>query len=126
MAEPIAENLPGSIYGRSTLLVTFDVRVDAQALLAALGVLGYPVSDVRIYYRPVGTDQVIDAITGEVPAGEALQLDKLKAKGDLQVQTLVLMHPDAAQFVAVQGAFKPLGVADYKYADAVVFEGTQT
>ena len=83
------QNLPGSIYGRSTLLVTFDVRVDAQALLAALGVLGYPVSDVRIYHRPVGTDQVIDAVTGEVPAGEALQLDKLKAKGDLQVQTLV-------------------------------------
>ena len=69
---------------------------------------------------------MIDAVTGEVPAGEALQLDKLKAKGDLQVQTLVLMHPDAAQFVAVQGAFKPLGAADYKYADAVVFEGTQT
>jgi hypothetical protein len=120
------ENLPGSIYGRSTLLVTFDARIEAQALLAALSVLGYPVSDVRIYYRPLGTDQVIDATTGEVPAGEALQLDKLKAKGELQVQTLVLMHPDAAQFVAVQGAFKPLGVADYKYADAVVFEGTQT
>jgi len=126
LAEPIEQNLPGSIYGRSTLLVTFDARVDAQSLLAALGPLGYPVSDVRIYYRPVGTDQVIDAVTGEVPAGEALQLDKLKAKGDVQVQTLVLMHPDAAQFVAVQDAFKSLGAADYKYADAVVFEGTQT
>lgn len=126
MAEPVEQNLPGSIYGRSTLLVTFDGRVDAQALLAALDVLGYPVSDVRIYYRPVGTDQVIDAVTGEVPAGEALHLDKLKTKGELQVQTLVLMHPDAAQFVAVQGAFKPLGEADYKYADAVVFAGTQT
>ena len=104
------QNLPGSIYGKSTLLVTFTTRVDAQAVLSALGVLGYPVSDVRIYYRPVGSDQVIDAITGQVPAGEALQLDKLKAKGEPQVETLILMHPDAAQFVAVQGAFMPLGV----------------
>jgi hypothetical protein len=119
------QNLPGSIYGKSTLLVTFATRIQPQALLSALSPLGYPVSDVRIYFRPVGTDQVIDALTGEVPAGEALQLDKLKQDGEPQVETLVLMHPDGAQFVAVQEAFKPLGQADYKYADAVIFEGTQ-
>jgi hypothetical protein len=119
------QNASGSISGRATLLVTFGVRLEAEAVLSALGAMGYPVSDARIYYRPVGTDQVIDALTGQVPAGESLQLSKLKARGEPEVETLVLMHPDAAQFVAVQAAFKPLGDADYKYADAVVFEGTQ-
>ena len=54
------QNVSGSISGRATLLVTFGVRLEAQAVLSALGAMGYPVSDVRIYYRPVGTDQVIE------------------------------------------------------------------
>jgi hypothetical protein len=125
LVELMEQSASGSIFGKATLLVTFGLRLEAQAVLSALGVMGYPVSDVRIYYRPIGTDQVIDALTGQVPAGESLQLDKLRAKEAQNLETLVLMHPDAAQFVAVQEAFKPLGEADYKYAEAVVFEGTQ-
>ena len=38
----------------------------------------------------------------------------------------MLLHPDGAQFVAVQGALKPLGDADIKYAEQSVGAGIPT
>jgi hypothetical protein len=107
----------GHIVGRPTLLVTFGERLDAQGVLQALERVGYPKTDVRVYYRPSDTDQVIDAVTGTVPAGEALP-HEVANKQDVKLDTLVLLHPDGAQFVAVRGALDKLGPADYKYSEA--------
>ncbi len=117
------DNAP--MVGRPTLLVTFSAKLDGQAVMSALGKVGYPVSDVRIYHRPVGTDQVIDALTREVPAGEALARNVTASKDGRKLDTLVLLHPDGAQFVAVKGALDQLGVADYKYSEGSVFEGVE-
>jgi hypothetical protein len=112
----------GHIVGRPTLLVTFGERLDGQSVLSALGVVGYPVVDVRVYHRPEGTDQVIDAVTGKVPAGEALSRSDV-SKDAHKLETLVLMHPNAEQFVTVRGALAQFGEADYKYSEATLFEG---
>ncbi len=106
----------GRIVGKPTLLVTYGIKVDAQAILDAIGGLGYPLSDVSVYYRVSGTDQVLDAITGQVAAGQALSPEELRGKAMEKLETLVLLHPDAEQFVALQSALKPLGEADMKYA----------
>src|SRR5205823_10203437 len=106
-----------------TLLVTFGQKLDAQALLSAIDAIGYPASDVHIYHRPMGSDQVIDAITGQIPAGEAINPNKLKSKETQNLETLILMHPNGTQFVALQTALKQFGDADYKYSEATVFEG---
>lgn len=113
----------GHIFGKPTLLVTFGSKLAGSDVLAALGSISYPLDDVRVYHRPVGTDQVIDAITGEVPAGEALPRGATSGKVIQKCETLILMHPDAAQFVATQGALKQFGAADYKYSEATLYEG---
>jgi hypothetical protein len=106
----------GRIIGKPTLLVTYASKLDPQAILDAIGGLGYPLSDVSVYYRVSGTDQVLDAITGQVAAGQALSPEELRGRALENLETLVLLHPDAEQFVALQSALKPLGEADMKYA----------
>ena len=113
----------GYIVGRPTLLVTYAVRLDGREVLSALGAVGYPVADVRVYHRLAGTDQVLDAVTGEVPAGEALTPGVLGSEEAQKLETLVLLHPDAEQFVAVKKALERFGEADYKYSEASVYEG---
>ena len=113
----------GRIIGRPTLLVTYTSKLDPQAVLSAIGGVGYPLEDVAVYYRVAGTDQVIDARTGQVAAGQALSEDDLKGKTPEKVDTLVLLHPNGEQFVALQGALKPLGEADIKYAEQSVVGG---
>lgn len=115
----------GRIIGKPTLLVTFGSKLDAQAILDAVGGLGYPLGDVRVYYRVVGTDQVLDALTGQVAAGQALNEAELSRISAQRLETLVLMHPDGEQFVAVQGALKQFGEGDFKYAEGTVAEGEQ-
>ena len=113
----------GHIFGKPTLLVTFGSKLDGAEVLSVLGSISYPLEDVRVYHRPTGTDQVIDAVTGEVPAGVALERDKVAGKGIQKYETLILMHPDSAQFVATQGALERFGAADYKYSEATLYEG---
>ena len=113
----------GKIVGKPTLLATFSGRLDAKPILDAVGALNYPLKDVSVYYRVVGTDQVIDAITGQVAAGQALSEEDAKGLDLNAMETLVLMHPDGEQFVAVQGALKQFGEADYKYAERTVVGG---
>ena len=113
----------GRIVGKPTLLVTYSSKLDAQAILSAIGGVGYPQDDVSVYYRVAGTDQVIDATTGQVAAGQALSAEQVKAKALEKLDTLVLLHPDGEQFVAIQEALKPLGEADIKYAEQSVAGG---
>jgi hypothetical protein len=114
----------GKIVGLPTLLVTFSSKLDPRAVLDAVGGLNYPLEDVSVYYRVAGTDQVIDAKTGQVAAGQALSEEDAKGLDLNAVDTLVLMHPSGEQFVAVQSALKQFGEADYKYAERMV-AGTQ-
>lgn len=112
----------GEIMGKATLLVTFDSKLDSAAILSALGGIQYPLNDVRVYHRPSGTDQVIDALTGEVPAGEALSRGNA-GKVPAKYETLILLHPDAAQFASVKAALDTFGAADYKYSEPTLYEG---
>jgi len=114
----------GRIVGRPTLLVTYTSKLDPQAILDALGGLGYPSSDISVYYRVAGTDQVLDATTGQVAAGQALSEQDLRGKALEKLETLVLLHPSGEQFVAVQDALKPLGEADFKYAEQSIAGGS--
>jgi hypothetical protein len=110
----------GKIVGKPTLLVTFGNRLDAKPILDAIGALDYPLRDVSVYYRVAGTDQVLDAVTGQVAAGQALTDEDAKVLDRNALETLVLMHPNGEQFVAVQGALRQFGEADYKYAERTV------
>src|SRR5438128_118093 len=113
----------GRITGRPTLMVTYTSKLDPQTIRAAIGGTGYPLDDVSVYYRVAGTDQVIDAVTGQVAAGQALSADELRGRALEKLETLVLLHPSAEQFVALQGALRPLGEADIKYAEQSVVGG---
>src|SRR6059058_4027094 len=113
----------GRIIGRPTLMVTYATRLDSQAIRDAIGGTGYPLDDVSVYYRVAGTDQVIDATTGQVAAGQALSAEELRGRALERLETLVLLHPNAEQFVALQGALRPLGEADIKYAEQSVAGG---
>ena len=113
----------GRIKGKPTLLVTFPNKLDAQKVLGAIGGLGYPLQDVSVYHRVPGTDQVLDATTGQIAAGQALGDEDLKTIDLNTLETLVLLHPDGEQFVAVQNALKPFGEADYKYAGETAATG---
>jgi hypothetical protein len=116
-------NTEGRIIGRPTLLVTYAIKLDAQAILDAIGGMGYPLDDVSVYYRVGSTDQVIDAVTGQVAAGQALSAEELRGRALEKLETLVLLHPNAEQFVALQSALRPLGEADIKYAEQSVAGG---
>ena len=70
----------GRIIGRPTMLVTYGTKLDVKAVLEAVGGVGYPLDDVSVYYRVAGTDQVIDAATGQVATGQALSPKSCAAK----------------------------------------------
>ena len=106
----------GERVGRPTLLATYDGRLDAEQILGSLRTLGYPLEDVSVYYRPDGTDQVIDATTGQVAAGQSLTDEEIERKRLEKFHTLVLMHPDGQQFPSVQEALLAIAPADIKYA----------
>ncbi len=112
--------MEGVIIGRPTLLATFDGRLDVEQIVSSLGRVGYPAEDIAVYYRPVGSDQVIDARTGQVAPGQSL------IEGDLstmKLQTLVLMHPTSEQLPVVEQALSTIGPADIKYEGETRVEG---
>ena len=107
--------MEGAIVGRPTLLATLAGRRDAQEILSGLGRTGYPLEDVSVYYRLGGTDQVIDAVTGQVAAGQSITQEEVTPKSLENAQTLVLMHPNAEQFRAVEQVLSGMEVVDIKY-----------
>ena len=110
----------GKIVGKPTLMVKFGNRLDANRILEAIRTLNYPLEDVSVYYRVTGTDQVIDALTGMVAAGQALSDEDARGLDLNTVETIVLMHPNGEQFVATQTALRQFGEADYLYAERTV------
>jgi len=113
----------GVIVGRPTLMAIYDSKLDAKGVLDTLGRAGYPLEDVSVYYRPKGGDQVLDAITGEVAAGQSLAQTEITPKMLENLDTIVLMHPDKDNAQSLQQTLKSLGNADIKYEGGSVSEG---
>jgi hypothetical protein len=118
-----AEAREGEIIGKPTLMAIYTGRQDANRILDGLKSTGYPLDDVSVYYRPDGTDQVIDAVTGEVAAGQSLNEKDLKNKQLQNVQTVVLMHPEQNQYQSVRQVLASIGTADIKYSGITDVEG---
>jgi hypothetical protein len=118
-----ADAREGEIIGKPTLMAIYAGRQDANRILDGLKSTGYPLDDVSVYYRPDGTDQVIDAITGEVAAGQSLNQKEVKDKQLQNVQTVVLLHPEQSQLQSVQQVLSSIGTADIKYSGITDAEG---
>ena len=82
---------------------------DAEKVLSCLRQVEYPLDDVSVLFRFAGTDQVMDLTTGHMAAGEALTDEELSARKSQGGQTLVLLHPTAAQAQAVRQALTEIG-----------------
>ena len=104
------------IIGKPTMLARFDGRIDAGQILDILGTIGYPVDDVSVLFRPHGGDEVIDLVTGEAPAGQAISEQDLKPKQWAKGQTDVLLHPQPEQVEAVRQALTKAGSTRIDYA----------
>lgn len=103
----------GLIVGLPTLMTIYDTKLDAERVLDKLRAVSYPLTDVSVYYKPRGTDQVIDAITGQVAAGQALTEAEVTPKMLENLQTIVLIHPPDDRLKAVHDALSALGPARF-------------
>ena len=113
----------GVIMGRPTLMAIYNTKLDPAGVLDSLRGTGYPLQDVSVYYRVRGSDQVLDATTGEVAAGQSLAQTEITPKMLENLDTIVLMHPDTAHSQSLQQTLKSLGNADIKYEGGTVSEG---
>ena len=113
----------GVIVGRPTLMAIFDAKLDAKGVLDSLRGTGYPLQDVSVYYRPKGGDQVLDAISGEVAAGQSLAQTEITPKMLENLDTIVLMHPDQAHAQSLQQTLMSLGNANIIYEEGSKSEG---
>src|SRR4051794_36770002 len=99
----------GEIIGKPTLLAKYAGLKDAKQILDSLGRAGYPVEDVSVLFRVHGTDQVIDLVTGNVAAGQALPSEHVRPEDLQDGQTAVLLHPNPDQLAAVKQALAEIG-----------------
>jgi hypothetical protein len=106
----------GQIIGRPTLLAIFQQHLPVQDLLNRLRQIGYPMEDVAVYYRLKGTDQVIDATTGQVAAGQSITEAEIAANQLESAETLLLIHPEEEQVRSVEQMITTMGGADVKYS----------
>lgn len=106
----------GQIVGRPTLLAIFQQHLPPQDLMNRLREVGYPMEDVTIYYRLKGTDQVVDAITGEVAAGQSITTAEVSPAQLQSAETVLLMHPTEEYVNPIQGVLTAIGGADVKYS----------
>lgn len=95
--------------GKPTFMAIYPQRLEASAILDSIGRVGYPVNDVSVYYRVRDTDQVLDAVTGQVAAGQSLSNNDLTPELLKALETVVLLHPDAQASTPVTGALNTLG-----------------
>jgi hypothetical protein len=103
----------GLMIGLPTLMAIYNTKLDADSVLDRLRSVSYPLADVSVYHKPRGIDQVIDATTGQVAAGQALTEAEVTPKMLESLQTVVLLHPPDDQLKAVHGALSALGPANF-------------
>jgi len=108
----------GLITGLPTLMAVYSARLDAESVMERLRSASYPLADVSVYHRPKGTDQVIDATTGQVASGQALTDADITAKMQESLETVVLLHPPDDQLQAVQDALSALGPVNFLHEGA--------
>jgi hypothetical protein len=125
MMDEVKQAPDGMIVGRPTLMAIYDSKLEAKGLLDRLRGVGYPLEDVSVYYRVKGSDQVLDATTGEVAAGQSLAQTEITPKMLESLDTIVLLHPDEANAQSLQQMLKSLGNADIKYEGGSISEGHQ-
>ncbi len=109
--------MDGRIKGLPTMMLIYGVRLEAADVLAKAGATGYPLHDVSVYYRLKDTDQVLDATTGQIAAGQSLTDDELKSVNISQVSTVVLLHPPAGHAQTMRDALLTLGPAEVMYSE---------
>ncbi len=103
----------GLIAGLPTLMAVYGAKLDAESVLEGLRASGYPSAGVSVYHRLMGTDQVIDAATGQVAAGQALTEEEITNKMLERLETVVLLHPPDGQLKLAHDALAALGPADF-------------
>lgn len=101
------------IKGLPTLMAIYKAKLDRESVLEALRGARYPSADVSVYHRLKGTDQVIDAATGQVAAGQALTEEEIGARLLEHLETVVLLHPQDEQLRAIHEALSTLGPAAF-------------
>jgi hypothetical protein len=110
----------GHITGLPTLMAVYGARLDAESVMERLRSASYPLTDVSVYHRPKGTDQVIDATTGQVASGQALTDADITPKMLETLETVVLLHPPDDKLQAVQDALSALGPVDFLHESATL------
>ncbi len=111
-----------TIVGRPTYTATFPGRHEAAPIIAALTATGYPAEDISILFRPAGGDAVVDLMSGENAAGQDADAQAEAAKKGAGT-TLVLLHPEGDQLVAVRAAIAGLGGQEFEYEGESVVRG---
>jgi len=101
------------IKGLPTLMAVYKAKLERESVLDALRGVRYPGADVSVYHRLKGTDQVIDAATGQIAAGQAVTEEEISANMLENLETVVLIHPQDEQLRAVHEALSTLGPADF-------------
>jgi hypothetical protein len=99
-------------------MAVYGTRLDAESVMERLRSASYPLADVSVYHRPKGTDQVINATTGQVASGQALTDADITPKMLETLETVVLLHPPDDKLTAVQDALSALGPVDFLYESA--------
>ncbi len=100
--------------GLPTLMAVYGgAKLDAESVLEGLIASGYPSADVSVYHRLMGTDQVIDATTGQIAAGQALTEEEITTKMLERMETVVLLHPPDDKLKMVHEALSALGSVNF-------------
>ncbi len=115
--------MDSQMVGKPTLMAIYTGRLEAATVLDSLGRVGYPLNDVSVYYRLKDTDQVLDATTGQVAAGQSLSNTDLTDELRRNVDTVVLLHPDRRASANVLTVLNSLGQPDVLYEGETDVEG---
>jgi hypothetical protein len=105
-------------------MAIYPEKLPREAVLDGLRAGGYAGSAVLVYYRVKGTDQVVYADSGRIAAGQAL--DEAQLTPQVQMETIVLAHPQDGQIETLKAALEALGSGQVLYESATVVEGRVT
>jgi hypothetical protein len=124
MAEVQSNHMDSSrMTGKPTLMAIYPQPCDVAAILDSIGRVGYPLNDVSVYYRVKGTDHVVDAMTGQVAAGQSINQEEVTPEVLRNAETVVLLHPGTEVLSAVTAALASLGQPNVLYEGETDVEG---